>query len=72
MSARTPITAIRHKCLDCCCGSVKAVRWCSATDCDLWPYRFGMRPETARKRYGADVMDAAKMPDHTVALETLR
>ena len=30
MKRATPLTAIRHKCRDCCCGSVKAVRFCPA------------------------------------------
>ena len=72
MSSQTPLKAIRAKCRDCCCGSCKCVRWCPATDCPLWPYRLGLRPETARKRYGPDVMDPDRMPEHTVPLETLR
>lgn len=42
---QTPILtrakAIRAKCLDCMCGSVKEVRLCPATDCPLYPYRLG-------------------------------
>ncbi|MFO8013676.1 MAG: hypothetical protein R6X20_10275 [Phycisphaerae bacterium] len=52
MNSPTPIKAIRAKCRDCCCGSRKAVRWCPKTGRVLWPYRLGLRPETARKRYG--------------------
>ena len=72
MSKSTPLKAIRAKCLDCSCGSYKCVRWCPVTDCSLWPFRFGMRPVTARKRYGDDLLDPDKMPDHTVPLESLR
>jgi len=72
MSATTPLKAIRAKCRDCSCGSFKAVRFCSATACPLWPYRLGLRPETARKRYGDRLMDPDRMPEHTVPLETLR
>ena len=71
MSKATPLKAIRAKCRDCSCGSFKAVRFCSATDCPLWPYRLGLRPETARKRYGADVMDPEKMADASTPLEDL-
>jgi len=72
MSTPTPLKAIRANCLDCSCGSYKNVRWCPATDCPLWPYRFGMRPETAAKQYGDDLMDTDRMPDSMVPLETLR
>jgi hypothetical protein len=40
----TPVKAIRHKCLDCCCGSSQEVEHCPVTDCALYPYRFGKRP----------------------------
>ena len=43
----TPIKAIRKKCLDCTCGSVKEIRKCSIIECDLYPYRFGRRPTKA-------------------------
>lgn len=33
--------AIRAKCLDCCCGSRKAVTECGIASCSLWPYRQG-------------------------------
>ena len=42
--ARTPIKAIRDKCLDCTCGQIKAVRECMIQACPLWPYRMGRRP----------------------------
>jgi len=66
------MAAVRRKCVDCCGGSFKAVRWCPATDCPLWSLRFGCRPATARKRYGAEVTDPDRMPDHLVPLESLR
>lgn len=43
----TPMKAIRAKCLDCCGGSAKEVRTCTAPECPLFPYRFGHRPETS-------------------------
>jgi hypothetical protein len=46
----TPITPIRAKCLDCCCGSEAEVRRCPATSCSLHPYRMGKRPKTAGSR----------------------
>lgn len=39
---KTPIKAIRAKCIDCCCGQKAEVRKCTATDCPLWPYRMGV------------------------------
>lgn len=41
----TPMKRIRLKCLDCSAGSAKEVRLCHATDCVLWPVRFGKRPK---------------------------
>ncbi len=52
----TPIKAIRLKCLDCSAGSSKEVKLCPVSDCVLWPYRFGKRPETAKRYYG-DLLD---------------
>lgn len=45
-----PLKVIRAKCLDCCGGSAKEVRLCTAKDCPLYLYRFGCRIETWRKR----------------------
>jgi len=45
----TPIKAIRKKCLECSGESHKEVRLCPITDCSLYPYRFGKRPETTAK-----------------------
>lgn len=33
------IKAVRQKCLDCCCGSKKAVEECQIKSCALLPYR---------------------------------
>ena len=38
----SPIKAIRAKCLDCCCGSMTEANLCTACDCPLWPFRFGV------------------------------
>ena len=45
MAKLTPVKAIRKKCLDCCCGSSKAVRLCSVKTCALYGYRNGHRPK---------------------------
>lgn len=44
----TPIKAIRAKCLDCCCGSVREVSLCPCADCSLHPFRFGKNPNLQR------------------------
>ena len=44
---KTPIKAMRAKCLDCTCGSHIDIRKCTVIDCDLYPYRFGKRPTQA-------------------------
>jgi hypothetical protein len=67
----TPLRAIRAKCRDCSCGSTRYVKQCPSTDCPLWTFRFGLRPATARRRYGPDLMDPCRMPESTVPLETL-
>jgi len=49
MAERTPIKAIRAKCLDCCCDQMSEVRRCPATDCPLWEYRMGHRPKNSEE-----------------------
>lgn len=44
MAIRTPIKAIRAKCLDCCNDSFTEVRACNIKKCPLWEYRMGHRP----------------------------
>lgn len=41
---RTPLKAIRAKCLDCVCGQLAEVRLCPSENCPLWPYRMGHNP----------------------------
>ena len=42
--ARTGLSAIRAKCLDCCGGFSSEVRKCVQHDCPLWPLRMGSKP----------------------------
>ena len=42
------LSVIRRKCLDCCAGQMGEVRLCTATACDLWPYRMGTNPFAKR------------------------
>ena len=76
-AATSPLAAIRAKCLDCCCGSVKAVKFCTldgadSTRCALWPFRFGKRPATIRRGPLARFLDPAAMPDAQTPLEECR
>ncbi len=40
----SPLRALRLKCLDCCNGSAREVRLCTAVDCPSWPSRMGKNP----------------------------
>lgn len=67
--------AIRAKCLDCS-GTAKMVKYCTldghnSTRCELWPYRFGISPAAAVRRYGIEFMDPELMPDANVCLDDL-
>jgi hypothetical protein len=44
----SPLQAVRHKCLDCCCESSQEVELCPVEGCLLWPFRFGRYPEGHR------------------------
>ena len=45
MALRTPVKAIRAKCLDCCNGQIVEVRLCTIKACPLHEYRMGHRPK---------------------------
>ena len=69
----SPLRAIRKHCQDCG-GSANVVKFCTcdgvnSTRCDLWPYRFGKRPETAAKKYGQWALDPRQMPPASVSQE---
>jgi len=49
-----PLKQIRKNCIDCCCGQVKAIRFCSSTECQLWCLRFGKFPRTVLKAQGKE------------------
>ena len=40
---------IRSKCIDCCGYELAEVRKCTATACELWPYRMGTNPFAKRE-----------------------
>jgi hypothetical protein len=77
MEVLRPFKAIRKHCLDCGGRNAKAVMWCGcdgihSTRCHLWPYRFGVRPESARQRYGDRLVTPELMPDADADLDELR
>lgn len=42
---RSPLKAIRAKCLDCCCGQANEVKLCPCEKtCPIWPFRLGKNP----------------------------
>ena len=45
MQIKTPIKAIRAKCMDCSGNQIKEIRQCELKECSLWPYRMGRRPK---------------------------
>jgi len=47
MKHRTPLKAIRAKCLDCSGDQPKEVRLCHLDHCALYPFRFGKNPARA-------------------------
>jgi len=49
-----PLKQIRKQCIDCCCGSIKTIRFCHSTDCPLWYLRFGRFPKTIIRTKGKD------------------
>lgn len=38
---RTPLKAIKEKCIDCCGGNYNEVKLCPSTCCPLYPFRTG-------------------------------
>lgn len=53
-TAASPLRAIRAKCFDCCCGQAKEIRFCTATSCPLYDFRFGHRPKDSTKEDAED------------------
>jgi|PlaIllAssembly_1097288.scaffolds.fasta_scaffold09608_5 hypothetical protein len=45
---RSPLTAIRAKCVECMGGHMREVADCTATDCPLYAFRMGKN--TLRKK----------------------
>jgi hypothetical protein len=56
----TPVlSAIRAKCLDCCCGSIAETRRCTVVRCALWPFRMGTNPFRAEREMSDEQRAAA-------------
>jgi hypothetical protein len=55
---RNPLTAIRAKCVDCCCGSLKEVAECGIYKCALHPFRMGTNPMHKKTRERLDHLEA--------------
>lgn len=49
MAIRTPLKAIRAKCLDCVNGQIYEINKCHLEGCPLWEYRTGHRPDKRAK-----------------------
>jgi hypothetical protein len=66
------LKAVRAKCLDCCCHQVAEVKSCTATRCELWPYRMGRDPNPSGRGFAINptasrevfASDDARTADH--------
>lgn len=59
---RSPLKAIRAKCIDCCCGNKAEVRLCPSEKCPLWPFRSGHRlPKEIVEGEGGDEKNASTL-----------
>lgn len=41
---KSPLEALRERCIDCCAGSATEVKLCTAKRCPSWPFRLGVNP----------------------------
>ena len=46
---KSPIKAIRAKCLDCSYDNYAEVKRCQVPECILYPFRFGKNPYSKKK-----------------------
>ena len=44
------LRAVRTNCLECGGDNFEEVKYCSATDCALWPYRLGRTPRQIKEQ----------------------
>ena len=59
----TPTEAARAKCLDCCGGQLREVRFCLALTCPLWPFRMGTDPFRGRRGRSPENGSLLPIPD---------
>lgn len=59
MKNKSPLVAIRDKCLDCCCYDKNEVKLCTAKNCPLWEFRLGKNPYRKRKEMSEEQKAAA-------------
>ena len=48
---RTPMKAIRAKCLDCSCNQRDEIKYCPVDKCPLYPFRLGKNPYLKKREY---------------------
>jgi len=76
MDEKFSAKTIRRFCLECSGNVAKYVTWCpchgqDGSACELWPHRFGTRPDTFRRRYGPRLLDPASMPSSNIDIDLL-
>jgi hypothetical protein len=49
IGAKSPLRALRERCLDCCVFQPAEVRKCVSIDCPSWPFRMGTNPFRAKR-----------------------
>lgn len=72
LELRTPLKAIRWRCLWCCLNSRQEVVFCQNQKCPLWPFRLGrgtkgqgLSPTKAIQRYCQSCAGGADLPGET-------
>ena len=76
MIKTTPMKAIRSKCLNCCGGRSKSVKYCPSDGihgdaCPLWYFRFGSKPKKAIETHGKQLLTPRLMPEAEELLDDL-
>lgn len=56
---KSPLEAIKAKCLDCVCGQQSEVELCTITECALHPFRFGKNPYRKKNTLTQEQKEAA-------------
>ena len=68
----TPLKAIRLKCIDCCCGSKREARLCTAYRCPIHPFRMGTNPNRQRRKRDEHRQDDSRAVADERARESAR